>query len=60
MPHHKQATTPNPPSPPFLSCCALRILLLHRAHVHAHMQGRVLLHKEHGLVTAALKIVVEI
>ena len=39
MSHHKRAVCPKPPSPPY---CALSILLLH----HAHVLGRVLLHKE--------------
>ena len=54
LPHYKRATTPQPPSPPFLPYCALSILLLSRAHVQAHVLGRVLLHKEHGLITADL------
>ena len=49
--------SPKPPSPPFLPYCALSVLLLRRAHVQAHVLGRVLLHKEHGLVTAALNTI---
>ena len=50
-PRHKH------PSPPFLPYyCALSVLLLRRVHHYAHVLGRVLLHKEHGLVIASLEI----
>ena len=55
MPHQKEPPRPKIPSPPFLHYFALTVLLLRRAHVHAHVLGNVLLHKEHGLVTADLK-----
>ena len=55
MPHRKRAAECQI-SLPFYSflTALLRVLLLRRAHVQAHLLGRVLLHKEHGLVVAAL------
>ena len=54
MPHYKRAAAPKTSSPPFLPYCALSVLLLRHPHVQAHVLGRVLLQKEHGLVTADL------
>ena len=51
MPYHKRAAVPKTSLLSFLPYCALNVLLLCRAHV----LGRVLLHKEHGLVCAALE-----
>ena len=56
MPHHKRAAAHQTSLPPFLLYCALRVLLLCRAHVQAHVLRGVLLFKEHELVTADLGI----
>ena len=53
MPHHKRSAAPHA-SLPSIPYCALSVLLLRRAHIQAHVLGRVPLHKEYGLVTAGL------
>ena len=54
MPHLKRAVSPQTSLLSVLSLLCLRVLLLHHAHILAHVLGRVLLHKEQGLVTTEL------
>ena len=56
MPHHKRAAEPQTSLPPFLLYCALSALLLRRVHVQTHVLGKVLLHRDHVLVTAVLNL----